>query len=412
VRKNTKHNMNTVKNHFVRIRHLSQLPFFCHPVHLFVTSWILMLATLEIQVSWSTFPDRSLGFSVFFVSVATMLLGFLSVRRSNNSSDEPRIPGYFVRTEPLRKSILVLGLLTAALVVFNYVSFGLPPIASFFGFSTLDYQEYGRFKQALEPITCALFLNSLLEPSRWRRWFWSAVALGVMLAYVLRGPLLMALIEAVILASIRSSASKRKIYFRAAAVLLIALTMINVVGNYRTPQQIFLDFMEIKPEFRSWPMALLWPITYISVPVSNLCWIIHGAHFTEPTLSFLYPVLPSFWAPDNPHEAPLSDSHIIDGVHTYLANYFLDFSWIGIAVANFALGLLSGFLVNKERISRYPLLSPVLLAAMSLIFFWDFFVYLPTLGQLGIQAIVQRLCIVSVRPARESATQAGLSPAT
>jgi len=90
-------------------------------------------------------------------------------------------------------------------------------------------------------------------------------------------------------------------------------------------------------------------------------------------MSFLYPVLPSFWAPLNPHDAPLSDSHIIDGVHTYLATYFLDFSWFGIVGANFALGLMSGFLVNRERISRYLLMSPVVLSAMALIFFGTFY---------------------------------------
>jgi oligosaccharide repeat unit polymerase len=173
--------------------------------------------------------------------------------------------------------------------------------------------------------------------------------------------------------------------------------MITIVGNYRTSQDIFLSFMEVKPEFKSWPMALLWPITYISVPISNLCWIIHGAHFTQPTLSFLYPVLPSFWAPANPHDIALSDSHIIDGVHTYLANYYLDFSWFGIVAVNFLLGVLSAFLVNRERVSRYLLISPVLLSAMGLIFFWDFFIYLPTLGQLAIQAIVQKHCITSAR---------------
>lgn len=408
------HEANVNANSVFRIRPLSDLPFFCHPVYLFVTTWIVMLAALELQVSWSTFPDRGLGIAVFVVSIVSMLLGYAAVRKPDGSREfEPFPTRYLVRTSPLRKSVLILGGCAVALVVYNYFAYGLPPIFAVFGLSTFDYQEYGRYKQALEPIMSALFLNSLLDTSRWRKWMGSAFALGIMLVYVLRGPLLMAMAQAVILASIRSSASKKKIYIRAVVVLLIALALLNLIGNSRTPQEIFLSFMEIKPEFRSWPMALLWPITYISVPVSNLCWIIHGAHFTEPTLSFLYPVLPAFWAPVNPHDAPLSDSHIIDGVHTYLAPYFLDFSWLGVVAANFGLGLISGFLVNRERISRYLLMSPVVLSAMALIFFWDFFIYLPTLGQLAIQAIVQRACIV---PAKTTATsfvvRRGPSPAT
>jgi len=403
-----------IANRFIRIRPLSQLPFFCHPVYLFVAIWIIMLGTLELQVSWSTFPDRMLGLSVFLASVISMLIGYACVRRSDGNVDtRPAPSGYVIRTELLRKSIWMLGVGSLVLVIYNYFAFGLPPVAGFFGFSTYDYQEYGRFKQALQPMLGALFLNSLLDSSRLRRWLGSSFALGIMIVYVLRGPLLMAIVQAVILAAIRSSVSSRKIYIRALVILLIALALLNIIGNYRTPQEIFLSYMEIKPEFRSWPMALLWPITYVSVPISNLCWIIHGSHFTEPTLSFLYPVLPAFWAPLNPHDAATSDSHIIDGVHTYLATYFLDFSWFGIVAANFGLGLLSGFLTNRERISRYVLLSPIVLSAMSLMFFWDFFVYLPTLGLLGIQAFVQKRCIVPARVTEPPAlSQLGFKPAT
>lgn len=386
----------TIRQYF-RLRPLEQLPFFCHPVYMFLAIWIVMLGTLELQVSWSTYPDRAVGLTVFLISVLAMLAGFAVTRQSDDSDFQPALERYSIRIEPLRKSVLILGGCSLLLVIYNYVAFGLPPIAGFIGFSTLDYQEYGRFKQALQPMVSALFLNSLIESSKWRRWLWSAFALGIMLAYVLRGPLLMAMAQAVVLWSIRTTVSKRKIYIRALVVLLIALGMITIVGNYRTSQDIFFSFMEIKPEFKSWPMALLWPISYISVPISNLCWIIHGAHFTQPTLSFLYPVLPSFWAPANPHDIALSDSHIIDGVHTYLANYYLDFSWFGIVAVNFGLGVLSAFLVNRERISRYLLISPVLLSAMGLIFFWDFFIYLPTLGQLAIQAMVQKHCISSAR---------------
>ena len=395
-----------------RIRPLADLPFFCNPIYLFVSIWIVMLATLELQVSWSTFPDRVLGFAIFLVSVIAMSLGYAVAKHGDDSPDPSRsVVGYIVRTDLLRKSIWILGVGSFVLVVYNFFAFGLPPAAAFIGFSTFDYQEYGRFKQALQPMLGALFLSSLLDTSRLRRWLGSSFALGIMVAYVLRGPLLMALAQAVILSSIRSRTSKRKIYIRALAMILVALLLMSIIGNYRTPQDVFLSYMEIKPEFRDWPMALLWPITYVSVPISNLCWIVHGAHFTEPTMSFLYPVLPAFWTPINPHDAAVSDSHIIDGVHTYLANYFLDFSWFGIIAANFGIGILSGFLVNRQRITRYLLLSPVVLSAMAFIFFWDFFIYLPTLGQLGIQALIQHFCIAPVRRASPTNQPPGPVPA-
>lgn len=399
------------KSRLLRIRPLSELPFYCHPVYLFLGIWVVMLATLELQVTWSTFPDHALGIELFLISVVTMLLGCTLARHSSGSLAPLMASRYLIRVRALRKAIYLLAAGSLLIVAYNYVAFGLPPMAAFFGLATFDYQEYGRFKQALQPMLGALFLCSLLESSRLRRWLGSAFALGIMTAYILRGPLLTALAQGVILTSIRSSISTRRIYVRSLIALLIALTLLSVIGNYRTSQQAFLSFMEIRPEFRSWPMALLWPITYISVPVSNLCWIIHGSHFTEPTMSFLYPVLPSFWAPVNPHDAALSDSHIIDGVHTYLATYFLDFSWFGIIAMNFSIGVISGYLISRERISRYFLLSPVLLSAMSLIFFWDFFVYLPTLGQLVIQGIVQKSCIVPVRTAKPGKQHNGPGPA-
>ncbi len=372
-----------------------------------------MLATLELQVSWSTFPDRSLGFAIFIVSVFAMAIGYTLAKHTEDSFDPARnVIGYLIRTDPLRKVIWILGLGCLVLVIYNYFAFGLPPAAAFIGFSTYDYQEYGRFKQLLQPMLGALFLSSLLDQSRLRRWLGSSFALGIMVVYVLRGPLLMALAQAVILSSIRSQTSKRRIYIRAVAMILIALLLMSIIGNYRTPQDIFLSYMEIKPEFRNWPMAMLWPITYVSVPISNLCWIIHGAHFIQPTMSFLYPVLPAFWTPTNPHDAAVSDSHIIDGVHTYLANYFLDFSWLGVVAANFGIGMLSGFLVNRQRITRYLLISPVVLSAMAFIFFWDFFIYLPTLGQLGIQAVIQHLCIAPVRQVSSTNQPVGPTSAT
>jgi oligosaccharide repeat unit polymerase len=356
-----------------------------------------MLATLEIQVSWSTYPDRMLGFGLFLVSVIAMLMGFLLSRQSGRSGLRPEQLKYSVKIVLVRKILLALAGGIFLLVVYNYISFGLPPVAAFFGFSALDYQTYGRFKQVLQPMASALFINSLIEPSRIRRWLGSGFALGVMIAYVLRGPLLLALGQGVILSSIRSSASRKKIYVRALVMLMVILALADIIGSYRIAKDLFLADMEIKPEFRSWPTALLWPITYISVPPSNLCWVVHGSHFTEPTLSFLYPLLPSFWAPPSPDQTAMSDPHIIDGVCTYLALYFLDFSWPGIVAFNFLLGLLSGILVTRERISRYLLISPVFLTAFGFIFFADFFVNLAMIIQLFVQALVQRLCIVPGR---------------
>jgi oligosaccharide repeat unit polymerase len=279
------------------------------------------------------------------------------------------------------------------IVIFNYLTVGPPPIFGLFGASTELYLEYGRFKQVLVPIAIALFLNSGLEETGVRRWFWRCFSLGTLLTYLTRGPLLIAVSQGLILHSMRTPASKHKIYVRAVISVVIALIAMDVIGNNRTAESLLFSGLEIKSEFRTWPTAIVWPLAYFSLPISNMCWIVKGAHFTKPTLSFLYDLLPSFLAPASPHEAAVSDSHIIDGVHTYLANYFLDFSWAGIVGCNFAIGLAAGFLTHRERISRKFMSSPIILSAIGFIFFWDFFTSLWIVLEFCIQALIQKWCI-------------------
>ncbi len=385
-----------------RLRPLAELPFYCHPVYLFLAVWAVMLGSLELQVSELTYPDRSMGVILFLVSLLALLAGVGAVRLANYAHPEPQVSlSYRIDSGLLRKINWFLCLCIVPIVIFNYLTVGPPPIFGFFGVSTVVYLEYGRLKQILFPMAMALFVNSALEESEVRRWFWRCSSLGILLVYVARGPILMAMSQAVVFYSIRTSASKRKIYVRATVALLIALVAMDVIGNNRTAEDAFFEGMEIRNEFRDWPMVVLWPVSYFSLPISNMCWIIKNAHFTAPTFSFLYDLLPSFWAPVNPHEAAVSDPHIIDGVHTYLVNYFLDLSWAGIALCNFAIGLAAGFLTHRERISRKFMSSPILLSAIGFIFFWDFFTTLSTVLEFGTQAVIQKFCIFPIRMARK-----------
>lgn len=383
---------------FYRARPLADLPFYCHPVWLFLTSWAVMLAAVEFQISESTYPDRWMGIELFAISTGSMLLGYGIARFSNYGKEaKPVSLEYVIDTKRLWQINLGIGLGLLAIVVFNWLTAGPPPFLGFFGVDTLYYLEYGRFKQALQPMAMALAINSFLDESKLRARLGLLFAIGTLLAYIARGSILLVVAEAVILFSIRTSVSRRKLYIRAFAVVFVAMLAMSIVGDFRTAREGFLSYLEIKKEFHEWPFAVLWPISYFSIPLSNMCWIVDRFHYVQPTLSFAYPILPSFWAPINPHDSVLADPHIIDGVHTYLANYFLDFSWVGLVSCNGLIGLLSGFMVNRERISRKFMWSPIILSAIGFIFFWDFFLYLPTLLGLAIQATVQRICIVPIR---------------
>jgi oligosaccharide repeat unit polymerase len=388
----------------LRVRPLSDLAFYCHPVYLFLAVWAVMLGSLEIQVSESTYPDRSMGVILFLVSVLALSVGVGAVRLANYArAESPVSLAYRIDSGRLREINWLLCFCIIPIVAYNYLTLGPPPVLGFFGVSTVVYLEYGRLRQVLFPMAMALFVNSALEESRVRRWFWRCSSLGILLAYVARGPILMAVSQAIVLYSIRTSASKRKVYVRATIALLLALVAMDVIGNNRTAETVFFEGGQIKKEFRTWPLPILWPVTYFSLPISNMCWIVKRAHFTGPSLSFLYQILPAFLLPTSPHEAAVSDSHIIDGTHTYLANYFLDFSWAGIVACNFAIGLAAGFLTRRERISRKFMSSPIVLSAIGFIFFWDFFTTLSTVLEFCIQAWIQRSCIAPIRtPAGDS----------
>jgi hypothetical protein len=179
------------------------------------------------------------------------------------------------------------------------------------------------------------------------------------------------------------------------AVVVLGLAFIaSMVGNNRTTQSSFFQVLQIRREFWEWPMILLWAISYFSIPISNFCWIVHNFQFHAATLSFLYPALPAFWAPADPHESITGYTHVIDGVHTYLATYFLDLSYVGIVLINLALGIACAF-VMRRGLSRQFLTSAVFLACLSYIFFVDNFMPLSTLLQFIIQAFAQRYILSS-----------------
>jgi hypothetical protein len=244
-----------------------------------------MLGALEIQVSELTYPDRSMGFILFFVSVLSLSAGLGVVRLTHYGRKESAISlAYKIDSKSLRKINWFMFLSIIPIVIFNYLTVGPPPVLGFFGVSTLDYAEYGRFKQFLFPLAMALFVNSAMEESRILRWFWRSAALGTLLVYVARGPILVAIVQVLILYSIRTTASRRRIYVRASIAVVLALVAMDVVGENRTAKEGFFAFLEIKQEFRTWPVVVLWPISYMSIPISNMCWIVKEAHFNKPNI--------------------------------------------------------------------------------------------------------------------------------
>src|SRR6266536_2189406 len=135
-----------------QLRPLEELPFYCHPVYLFLAVWAVMLGSLELQVSESTYPDRSMGVILFLVSLLALLGGVAAVRFANYGGKElPVSLAYRVNFRRLGKINWLLFVCILAIAAFNYLTLGPVPVLGFIGVPTEVYIEYGRFRQVLFP---------------------------------------------------------------------------------------------------------------------------------------------------------------------------------------------------------------------------------------------------------------------
>jgi len=273
------------------------------------------------------------------------------------------------------------------IIAFNWVLSGPPPAIG----DPSTYLIYGRFKQVLFPLLVVVTVNSMLDSSRWRKALFALFGIAGMALYITRGLLMVALLQMLFVFSLKTRMSKKRLYTIAVCCLGFAVVAITLIGNARTAQGVFLEYLQIRHRYSDWPMACLWLTSYISIPFSNLCWLFAKGNFHGPTLSFLYPLLPSFLTPPDPHASIHDDLSIIDGASTYLAAYALDFSYLGIYLANLLLGIGCGWLMERS-LPKNILVAGLFLTCLTFIFFSDMFTPLSTILQFGIQIAVQRKC--------------------
>jgi hypothetical protein len=159
------------------------------------------------------------------------------------------------------------------MVAVNMAWFGRPPILRAVGVPALTYSEYGRFKGVVYPAAMTLVLLSALEAGKWvgrvERAIYGAVGVGVLLAYIARGPLSIAIVQwglVKVLYGGQLWVGMRR------AVGLLGLTGVafGLLGEVRSGEVYFAEAMQIRQEFRKWGAATLWLIGYVSFPAENL----------------------------------------------------------------------------------------------------------------------------------------------
>lgn len=358
-----------------------------------------MLASVRFRITEVSYPDFSLPILICLASVVSFLIGYSVVRIICWNSTNSRVTNFYqIDISRLRKFNFVLACSALSIIAFNLFTSGIPPFLAFFGFAAKSSYDYGRLKQLLIPILMALFVDAFLDCSRRRKIFYALFAFIWLMFYLARGGILLMLFQALIVLSIRTSLPKKKIYFVAAAGVGLAGAFFGILGSYRTSDAILMAGMHIKTEFWHWPTIYVWIISYLSAPLSNLCWYVRTAQFDHITWSFAYTLLPAFWYPPGVHNDISQTTNIVDGVSTYLANYFLDFSYVGIVLVNILIGMISGFASVANRISRKFLFWSVFLSCIGFMFFWDFFASLEMLILLGIQAHAHRYFLRELTP--------------
>lgn len=366
------------------------LPFYCNPLVLFCLNWAAMLVSLSLQITYVTYPNLGMPFLLFGISLASFLFGYLVSRMLLH-----RWP---TRSEPLCYALDVTRLWQTNLlfcggalmiIAFNWALSGPPPALG----DPSSYLTYGRFRQVLFPLLVIVTVNATLDTSRWRKALFAMFGIAGMALYITRGLLMVALLQMLFVFSLKTRMSKRRLYTIALGFLAVAVAAITLIGNARTAQGVFLEYLQIRHKYSDWPMAYLWLSSYISIPFSNLCWLFAKGNFHGPTLSFLYPLLPSFLTPADPHASIHNDLSIIDGASTYLAAYALDFSFLGVYLANLLLGVGCGWLMERS-LPKHILVASIFLTCLTFIFFSDMFTPLSTILQFAIQSAVQKKCFL------------------
>lgn len=390
----------------MRFRDPGQTPIFAKPIPLFLIVWSMMLVALVMHVTEYSYPDSSLGGELFLLSFVSLLAGYTMYRMlANYRGDLTPLPNeYRVNLTALRKmQKIMIGIITTLLIV-NLIAYGPPPLFAVLGADTLNYVEYGKFKQVMNTALMALAVMSALETSTRRRLINYGFCFACMLAYATRGFLLVMLAQMLFSFCLTTRISRRSLYVIGAGTLLGAVLLSNFIGNSRNESttEAFLAFFGISRTYATWPLAILWILSYISTPISNICWIVHKYPYDHPSFTFLTSsLLPAFWAPDALEVGYLGSPNVIDGVHTYLAKYFLDLWYYGIVLINVVWGGVMAWMMRNERYTRRVLTSAVLLGAISFLFFADFLTFLSIVMELSVLAWIERHAILYVTPVVE-----------
>lgn len=363
--------------------------FLFKPNFIFILSWFFSILFLLFSVTEVSFDDYILVFFVFLFSLFFFYIGgFLSQYLSFDKNDINEE----VRCEPY---LFILFSFAILIVCYNFYAFGPPPFLSHFGFKTLEYTFYGRFKGLLIPLLSSIAIINFYTRSVFLRlFFWGAVYF-IFLLYVLRGPIIISLFQ-VTFFYFFTKYNKHdlnecfRLFFKVFIVLVCFLLFFIVLGQNRSGFAHFYQHLKITDAAKDlYPISFLWISTYLSTPLSNFMWYFDTySLFPQYDFSFLTRMLPAFWANESSVVQSNFDSisdYMVDNVSFYLFYWFSSLGLLGIALVNFFYGLFSNLFL------KFNILYPLIASCLMFLFFTDYVFYFSTIVEFFILLIYMKV---------------------
>jgi len=346
------------------------------PLNIFLIIWILVISTFQLRVA--TFIQ---GYNIdqfifplvgiFYFSIGFILIYFL--KRINKKQKK-----FEFYLSNVRFIIFYYFLLFFIIIIFfiNLNFFGLPPFLSFFGYDTSVYLEYGRFKGLLFGLLIFLFLISMYTTKKLSI-FMKFISILILLLYVSRGNIIFSILAYFFLLIYENKITNKKLVFISIFMIIFILVLFQILGEYRTGTEAFYNALEIKDEFQINNSGIIWLISYISMPFVNFLELTHHSHmyYGENIISRSIPAFLNF----NAEAVDFYKSTLLNQYNTvsgYMGPVYLDFGLLGIIMYNFFLGLVLGY---SYYFSKNNLIKSILITAIFLSFFVDYFFYFTTI---------------------------------
>lgn len=378
--------------------------WFFDPVFLLGLVWFVQVSLYSFRLAnflpWGGEAFLAVA-KLFALSMGGVLLGrlfFLFLKEIGRRSKPHGISSRFrdiqmgeVEIKKVRSFVFLMVAVILVVTVYNLLKHGpLPLVSLVFGLQVdSNYMDYGQMKYFVYgPALIVFVLVRFEENVHLRRVFFS-FAFIVLLFYVSRGFLIIGLASwglMKIYAQAQGMGFKRIVIFLVGFMFSVSLLM-SLVGAVRTGSDAFKVAMGISGEYWSWPVGLLWVISYISFPLANIITLEldqSGGAFGG--MVSLYSSVPPFlWGvldvrgvgEDLAGFIATVYPNPLNTVATYLGVPFLDFGYFGIISFNLVYGFVISFAQWKYFVSKnvaYAVLYVILLQIVFFSFFDNIFI--------------------------------------